>query len=121
MGAEEALKMIAAGNSPAPSDVVVTGPVKAVHAFRLRKNGIQVPEDLITYNDEDLAYDADIDGGNWVAVPGRVDEFTYLPVELSVTPEINEWVHRNNVNVSELLTKLLSGYYQADQLVHKGQ
>ena len=94
--------------------------LELMNAFHLRKNGVNVPEDLITYADEDLAFDEDIDNEDWQPLEGYVDETDWnVNVNLVVEKEVKHWLSKNNIEIAELLSSLLHSYYKADQLVHK--
>ena len=120
IAAKNALELINAGKSIDSYEVVVTESIDAMNAFHLRKNGVNVPEDLITYADEDLAFDEDIDNEDWQPLEGYVDETDWnVNVNLVVEKEVKHWLSKNNIEIAELLSSLLHSYYKADQLVHK--
>ena len=120
IAAKKALELINAGKSIDSYEVVVTESIDAMNAFHLRKNGVNVPEDLITYADEDLAFDEDIDNEDWQPLEGYVDETDWnVNVNLVVEKEVKHWLSKNNIEIAELLSSLLHSYYKADQLVHK--
>lgn len=116
----QALTMIAKGEVIDPSAVVVEHEIDAMDAFHLRKNGIEVPDELITYDDKDLAYDEDFDDYHWIKLDSPVDETEWnVSIELTIDDKIKEWIAKNNIDLSKLLSSLLHNYYQTDQSIHK--
>ena len=95
--------------------------VKALDAFQLGKAGIDVPEDVIIYDDHDIAYDPEFDDYEWQ----RTDEDPYtalhekLTVELSVTKEISDWIRENNIAVDHLLQKLIHDFYSSHKMIEE--
>lgn len=112
----EALSKIENGESVAGYDVQVTDELDAVKAFHLRNNGIEVPDDLITYEDDDLAYDADFDEDNWTLVSGSVNEETAVIVALDLEQDVKNWVAEKDVKLDTLLKQLLRNFYESHQL-----
>jgi len=92
----------------------------AIDALHLRKHGVHVPEELVTYDDENLTYDEDLDGEAWQRLKGFVDETNpNIQVELMVEKEVKEWLDENDIPLNDLLSRLLHNYYHIEQLVHK--
>jgi len=120
ISASQALLLIAEGKSVDPAKVEVTDELDAMDAFQLRKSGVEVPDELITYHDEDLAYDEDFDNYQWTKLDTAVDENEWnLQIELAVDPTIKDWIEKNNIKLSELLSSLLYEYYKTDTQIHK--
>lgn len=64
----EALQRVAAGESVRECSVDFEHvKVEALVAFKLGKAGIEVPETVIYYNDDDIVYDEEFEG-DWVRV-----------------------------------------------------
>lgn len=64
----EALQMLESGLSLSGFSIDFDGiKVEALDAMRLNKAGVMVPEEVIWYNDEDIAYDEDFEG-DWQQV-----------------------------------------------------
>ncbi len=117
---KKALELIKEGKSLSSFEVVFEETIDAIKAFHLRKNGIDVPDQFITYEDEDLTYDEDIDNTDWQKLDGYVDETdSNINVDLVVEKEVKNWLTKNNIKVEELLSNLLHNYYQTDQIVHR--
>ncbi|MBK6901576.1 MAG: SMI1/KNR4 family protein [Saprospirales bacterium] len=62
----EALSLLKAGNKIEEFTIDFKGAeVKALDAFNLGKAGIQVPDEVIVYDDADVAYDPEFDNYEW--------------------------------------------------------
>ncbi len=78
-------------------------------AMVLGKNGIEIPQEYIDYDDENIDYsdippitDDDIETGKikWT-----------INAELALEKEISDWLKNENINVSEFATKLIRNFY----------
>lgn len=120
IAAKEALALINAGKSIDSYKVMVTESMDAMNAFHLRKNGVDVPDDLITYDDADIAYDPEFDDYEWERTD--LDPLNDLKEKLTVSIEINEdikeWIQKNGIEVNHLLEELLQNFYSTYQLIN---
>lgn len=91
--------------------------VEALDVMKLAKGGIVVPEAVIYYDDEDIAYDEDFEG-DWVRVntPANAKQ---TEVKIVLQDDISQWVESNNVQLDHLIEKLLDGFYRAQKMVHE--
>lgn len=111
-------------------EVNVKEPLDAMDAFHLRKNGFHVPDELITYNDEDIAYDPDFDDGEWSKplqemTPDELEATFADPepddpdaVTLSLkleSAEEHEWLAENAGRIAKILQPIASALYAAEQ------
>ncbi|MEL7124162.1 MAG: hypothetical protein AAFO07_32300, partial [Bacteroidota bacterium] len=104
---QEALALISKGEDIVPGAVEVKEEIDAIDAFHLRKNGVKVPDNLITYKDENLQFDEEIDHSGWHKLPSNIDETSpNLIVSLDLESEIREWLNKKNIDVSRLLQAL---------------
>ena len=111
----EALKKLDAGEPV--SDYVIDFDrikVEALDVMKLSKGGIVVPEAAIYYDDEDIAYDEDFEG-DWV----RVDTATQSKTEVRITlqDDFKRWIGENNVQLDQLIEKLLDSFYREQKMV----
>ena len=111
----EALKKLDAGEPV--SDYVIDFDrikVEALDVMKLSKGGIVVPEAAIYYDDEDIAYDEDFEG-DWV----RVDTATQSKTEVRITlqDDFKRWIEQNNVQLDQLIEKLLDSFYREQKMV----
>lgn len=93
--------------------------IKALDAFQLGKAGIDVPDELIEYDDADVAYDPDFDDYAWKRtdqnpVIGIKDKLT---VNIEVDHNVNTWLQKNDIDLDHLLEKLIHDFYSAHQLI----
>ena len=95
------------------------GKVKALDAFKLGKAGIEVPDEVIEYDDADVVYDPEFDDYEWERTD--VDPIESLKEKLSVNIEIeknvNEWIQKNDIEIDHLLEKLIHDFYSANQMI----
>lgn len=98
------------------------GKVKALDAFKLGKAGIEVPDEVIEYDDGDVAYDPDFDDYKWEKTD--LDPFKTLKERLTVNIEIEKdikaWIQKNGIEIDHLIEKLINDFYSANQLI-KGE
>ncbi|MEZ4987934.1 MAG: hypothetical protein R2795_23375 [Saprospiraceae bacterium] len=117
---EKALTMISKGESIEYYDVEINSPIDAVKAFHLRKKGVEVPDSLISYDDNDLAYDDDFDHEEWTKMPKKIDENKFeLACELSLNEEELRWLGEKNIAVNTLLSQLLKNFIETNRLIQQ--
>jgi len=75
------------------------------------KNGINVPEHLINYDDENIDCSDiaeitldDLNSGRLIRV---------LPAQVKIDSETENWIKKSNINYNELLSHLLKNFYQS--------
>ena len=110
----EALRKLEAGESLSGYSIDFDRiKIEALDVMKLSKGGIVVPESAIYYDDDDIAYDEDFEG-DWV----RVDTATKSKTEVTITlqDDIKQWVEENNVQLDQLIEKLLDGFYRAQKM-----
>jgi len=96
-----------------------TEKVKALDAFALGKAGIEVPDEVIEYDDANIAYDPEFDDYEWKRIDFDPLEGLQkrLTVSIAIDQEVKEWVHKNGVAIDQLLEKLLHDFYSTQQLI----
>ncbi|MBP6813159.1 MAG: hypothetical protein KA138_16635 [Saprospiraceae bacterium] len=84
--------------------------VEALDAFLLRKNGVELPDHLVFYDDESIDFgdDADISAEDFA----HEKLVRVLRAEVVVDKEIADWVSQGNINVNQLLTNLMKDFYK---------
>ena len=93
--------------------------VKALDAFKLGKAGIDVPDEVIEYNDADIVHDPEFDDYEWK----RTDIDPYqslkekLTVNLEIEKDVNAWIQKNGIELNHLLEKLIHDFYTANQMI----
>lgn len=81
------------------------------------KNGINVPEHLINYDDDnidcldiqEITLD-DLNTGKLIRV---------LPAQIKLDTETENWIKKSNINYNELLSNLLKNFYQSIKTLPK--
>lgn len=116
----KALKRLKKGKTIAGMVVDFTGEkVKALDAFKLGKAGIEVPDEIIEYDDQDIAYDPEFDDYEWKRTD--IDPFQTikekLTVHIEIDQDINAWIRKNSIEIDHLLEKLIHDFYSANQLI----
>jgi len=110
----EALRKLEAGESVSGYSIDFDRiKIEALDVMKLSKGGIVVPESAIYYNDDNIAYDEDFEG-DWVSV----DTATKSKIEVRITlqDDIKQWVEENNVQLDQLIERLLDGFYRAQKM-----
>ena len=81
----------------------------------LNKNGINVPEHLINYDDENIDCSDiqeitlnDINSGKLIRI---------LPAQIKLDSETENWIKKSNINYNELLSNLLRNFYQSIKIL----
>ena len=84
--------------------------IDAFDAILLGKNGIEVPDELIEYDDDKIDYsdipaitDDDIESGKirWT-----------INTELALEKEIADWIKKEDINVGEFAANLIRNFYK---------
>ncbi len=75
------------------------------------KNGINVPEHLINYDDDNIDCSDiqeitldDINSGKLIKI---------LPAQIKLDTETENWIKKSDINYNELLSNLLRNFYQS--------
>lgn len=91
--------------------------VYGIDAILLGKNGIVVPEELITYDDDALDY---------TDIPSlRIDDIEkgeikwIINAEIPLDHEISRWLKQQKIDVNDLMTQLLKNFYETVKTIKK--
>jgi len=85
-------------------------------AVLLAKNGIDVPEELIVYDDDKIDYsdipaitEEDIESGRikWIH-----------KAEIPISKEIEVWIKKEKIDINILLADLLENFYKTIKIMH---
>jgi hypothetical protein len=107
----QAINLIDEGKDISEYNVIFnTEKIEAIQAILLRKNNIEVPSELVYYNDEtiDFTDDPDITKGDFEAGKLVWNIKTSLPVD----KEIKDWIANEKIDVDKLLMKLIRNFYE---------
>jgi hypothetical protein len=91
--------------------------IDAFDAVLLGKNGIDVPEELIIYDDDKIDYsdippitDEDIENGKikWIH-----------KAEVPIRKEVEDWIHKERIDINILLADLVENFYNTVKNISK--
>jgi len=91
--------------------------IEAKTAFILGKNNIDVPSQLIYYNDESIDYSDDPPITEEDLLTGKLQ--LVESEEQAIDSEIKEWAKENKINLSILMRDLLRNFYHTMKIVQK--
>lgn len=131
MKIEQALAMVKNGESlkGAVLEDVDTVQVSVRDALSLAWAGIVVPEQNVFYDDDEIAYDEEIDEVKWSTENLNLswEEKAKLfkqskpqPVTLDISTndlEIDTWLSENRERLSEVIKPIIKSLYQAEKLM----
>lgn len=116
---KEALRLISIGEYSTEIEVTFEGVdgIEALDAIALGEAGIDVPENLIYYDDAAIVDDEEFDGP-WEKIDSDIEEEKkYLHLEMKIDPEIREWINSNRIDVNLLVKKLIEDAYRTAKLL----
>lgn len=95
--------------------------VKALDAFNLGKAGIDIPDEVIEYDDADIAFDPEFDDYEWerTTIDPLENIKEKLTVNLEIDKDINAWIQKNGIEIDHLLEELINNFYSANRLIRK--
>jgi hypothetical protein len=107
----EAIKLIEAGEDISAYKVVFNEEkIEALQAILLGKNKIEVPSELIYYDDDsiDFSDDPDITAEDFESGKLVWNIKTSLPID----KEMKDWINKEKIDVDKLLAKLMRNFYE---------
>lgn len=118
---KEALRSISLGEFSTRMEVTFEGveSIEAIDAVALGEAGVDVPENLIFYDDTTIVDDEEFDGP-WEKIDSDIEEEAkYLRVEMKIDPEISDWINSNHIDLNLLVKKLIEDAYRTAKLLQK--
>jgi len=108
---KKALELLNKNSSVKQYEIKFDEAIHIDNVMLFNKNGINVPEHLINYDDDsidcsdipEITID-DIKSGKLIKV---------LTAQIKVDSETENWINNSNINYNELLSKLLNNFYQS--------
>ena len=91
--------------------------VNVFDAILLGKNGIDVPENLIEYDDEKIDY-SDIPAITDEDIKTGKIKWT-INTELALEQEITDWIKKENINIGEFAANLIRSFYKGVKSIQK--
>jgi len=108
---QEAIKLLEAGNDISGYKVIFNEEkIEALHAILLGKNKINVPEELIYYDDDAIDFSDDPDITDEDLETGKI--VWNIKTSLPLDKELKDWIVREKVDVDKLLVKLMRSFYE---------
>ena len=107
----EAIKLLEAGEDISTYKVVFNQErIEALQAILLGKNKVDVPEELIFYDDDAIDFSDDPDITDEDLETGKI--VWSIKTTLAVDKELKDWIEREKVDVDKLLVKLMRNFYE---------
>lgn len=108
---QEAIKLLESGEDISSYKVVFNHEkIEALQAILLGKNKIDVPDELIFYDDDAIDFDDDPDITDEDLESGKI--VWSIKTSLPVDKELRDWIVKENVDVDKLLIKLMRDFYE---------
>jgi hypothetical protein len=107
----EALKLIEAGEDISVYQVVFNQEkIEALQAILLGRNKIDVPSELIFYDDDAIDYTDDPDITDKDFETGEL--IWNIKTSLPIDKDIKDWITKEKIDVDKLLSKLMRNFYE---------
>jgi hypothetical protein len=114
-------------------DKVSMQQVNVQDAIVLNRGGIVVPEENLFYDDNDIAYDDEIDelvigeeitNLSWEEKSARFEKGyianTSIKINISTEePEIDRWIEKNKIKLERVLTPIIIDLFKAEKLLQE--
>ena len=108
---QEAIKLLKAGKDISNYKIVFNkNKIEALDAILLGKNKINVPEELIYYDDSSIDFSNDPDISEEDLETGKI--VWNIKTSLPVDKELKDWIIREKIDVDKLLIKLMKDFYE---------
>jgi len=108
---QEAIKLLKAGKDISNYKIVFNkNKIEALDAILLGKNKINVPEELIYYDDSSIDFSDDPDISEEDLETGKI--VWNIKTSLPVDKELKDWIIREKIDVDKLLIKLMKDFYE---------
>ena len=106
----EAIKLLEAGEDISVYKVLFNEEkVEALKAIIMGKNKIEVPSDLIFYDDDTIDFSDDPDITSEDFETGKL--VWNIKTSLPIDKEMKDWINNEKIDVDKLLTKLMRNFY----------
>lgn len=108
---KEAIQLLESGNDISEYKVIFNEEkIEALHAILLGKNKIEVPEELIYYDDDAIDFSDDPDITTEDLESGNI--VWNIKASLPVDKELKDWIIKEKIDVDKLLMKLMRNFYE---------
>jgi len=107
----DAIKLIEAGEDISAYQVVFNQEkIEALQAILLGRNKIDVPSELIFYDDNTIDYTDDPDITDKDFETGEL--IWNIKTSLPIDKDIKDWITKEKIDVDKLLSKLIRNFYE---------
>jgi len=107
----DAIKLIEAGEDISAYQVVFNQEkIEALQAILLGRNKIDVPSELIFYDDDAIDYTDDPDITDKDFETGEL--IWNIKTSLPIDKDIKDWITKEKIDVDKLLSKLMRNFYE---------
>jgi len=107
----DAIKLIEAGEDISAYQVVFNQEkIEALQAILLGRNKIDVPSELIFYDDDAIDYTDDPDITDKDFETGEL--IWNIKTSLPIDKDIKDWIKKEKIDVDKLLSKLMRNFYE---------
>jgi hypothetical protein len=108
---QEAINLLKAGKNVSEYKIVFNEEkIEALNVILLGKNKIEVPEELIYYDDNEIDFSDDPDITDEDLDTGKI--VWNIKTSLSVDKELKDWITSEKIDVEKLLVKLMRNFYE---------
>ena len=110
ISAKQAVELIKTGKFDSTFEIEFNkNMINPIDAILLGKKGINVPEELIEYEDDKIDY-SDIPPLTDRELVKAQMNFTFN-AEIHLEKEVTDWIKKENINLSEFAAKLIRSFY----------
>lgn len=93
--------------------------VEATDAIKLGALGIDVPEEKIYYDDASITEDEAF-SGEWIEIESDLEDYKkHISIQLNVDAEVQDWLSTSKVDLDELVSELITGFYKSAKVLEK--
>lgn len=115
----EALKLLSQNKLDHSYEIeyVESDRIEATDAIKLGSLGIDVPEEKIYYDDLSIEDDDEF-SGDWIRIDSDIEDYKkHFTIQLKVDQEIEEWLSSANIDLDELISELITGFYRSSKVI----
>ena len=114
----EALNLIRAGKFNTDFEInFADKKIDAFDAVLLGKNGIDVPEELIEYDDDKIDFSDDPDITDKDLETGKIKWIH--KAEVPIRKEVEDWLREEKIDINTLLSDLVENFYKTMKNIRK--
>ncbi|NER02664.1 MAG: hypothetical protein F6K17_08505 [Okeania sp. SIO3C4] len=112
----EAIRLLEAGEDISPFSVEFNDEkIDAIKVILLGKNGVEVPKELIHYDDDNIDFSDDPDITDEDFETGRLKWLN--AEEIPLEQEIKDWLAAEQIDTQELAAKLIRDFYYTSKML----